>query len=218
MDEQERTTAPFPAPQSGVAEHPLHTGGCNRVFWVMHRGPWLWSLCPFVWVWVRHARRVFPRPRGCVKRRRLPAWWMSLFVAQVRRHPWWDRPTVHHSPPTNPTASAASPCAATLCTSIHSPSSVPSRSMTNGPTQEMRSPIFGHFSCAATISSSPLHLIASFSLFPAAFHFFLFLRHPRPSIWNGTLVVNESPMFYFFLVSFILFPSHRDKLGTSLLN
>lgn len=34
----------------------------------------------------------------CVRPCRLAAWWIPLFVAQVRRHPWWDRPTVHHSP------------------------------------------------------------------------------------------------------------------------
>lgn len=49
-------------------------------------------------VWVQYVSLVFPYLCSCRNRRCLSAWWMPLFEAQVRRHSWWDRPTVHHSP------------------------------------------------------------------------------------------------------------------------
>lgn len=51
-----------------------------------------WSVSPAC------GRSVVMSVQLCVKHCCLPRWWMHLFVAQVRRHPWWDRPTVHHSP------------------------------------------------------------------------------------------------------------------------
>lgn len=53
--------------------------------------------CALLRVWAQ-VSGVFLRLCSFVKHCRLPVWWMLLFVAQVRRHPWWDRPTVHHSP------------------------------------------------------------------------------------------------------------------------
>lgn len=44
---------------------------------------------------------------------RPPTWWMRLSVAQVRRHPWWDGLTVHHS--------VASSALLPFCTSFRSP-------------------------------------------------------------------------------------------------
>lgn len=46
----------------------------------------------------RHACATFLHLCICVMHRGLPVWWITLFATQVRRHPWWDRPTVHHSP------------------------------------------------------------------------------------------------------------------------
>lgn len=100
----------------------------------------------------------------CVKHCCLPRWWMHLFVAQVRRHPWWDRPTVHHSPA--PTFSSPP---LLRCYSPPPPFILPfpfQLYMTNGL----------HMKCAlrylaiffpppATSLSSPYQLIASFSCF-----------------------------------------------------
>lgn len=37
------------------------------------------------------------RDQLCFSIAQSTAWWMRLSVAQVRRHPWWDGPTVHYS-------------------------------------------------------------------------------------------------------------------------
>lgn len=55
--------------------------------------------------WSQHVAVCFDVCAVVLRRRHLPAWWMPLFVAQVRRHLWWDRPTDHHSPPLHPYSS-----------------------------------------------------------------------------------------------------------------
>lgn len=110
---------------------------------------------------------------------RLPEWWMPLYVAQVRWHPWWDGPTLHHSPasPADPSPRPFAP-----------PSILPfpfRLHMTNG----------RHEKCA-------LRYLAIFPPSPAFLHPFTWLPlfcHPWPSISPGMLVVNESPMFFLLL-------------------
>lgn len=152
----------------------------------MHRSPWLCSRCP-LWVWAQHVSSVFLCLCICVKHCRLPAWWMPLFVAQVRRHPWWDGPTVHHFPSLylSPTSPPLLPCAPQSILPLPIPAV-----HDEWPPQETRSPISSHFSSATSISS-PFHRIASF--FPFSTSFFC---HPQPYISRGRLVVNESPLFF----------------------
>lgn len=133
----------------------------------MRRHLQLWSPRPLrVWAWC--VCGVFQHLCICVKHLCLPVWWMPLFVAQVRRHPWWDRPTVHHS-----CLSSVAP----LHTSIYSLPPIPV-AHDEWPVQEMCSLISGNSSSATSFLILYLHLL---------FH---------PYISHGGLVVNESPMFF----------------------
>lgn len=51
------------------------------------------------------------RDQLCFSIAQSAAWWMRLSVAQVRRHPWWDGPTVHYST----ASSVLLPFRASLC-------------------------------------------------------------------------------------------------------
>lgn len=73
--------------------------------------PRLWSLSPlFLQVRVQHGTTVFSIAQSAGVP---PTWWMRLSVAQVRRHPWWEGLTVHHS--------VASSALLPFCTSVRSP-------------------------------------------------------------------------------------------------
>lgn len=144
--------------------------------------PWLWPLYP-LWVRAPHVSSVFLCLCVCVKHRRLPAWWMPLFVAQVRRHPWWDRPTVHHS-----LASTSLPPLLRRSPAHLHPFS-PSHC---GCTWQMAytrkgSPISSQFSSTTGISS-PFHLIVSF-----ATSIFAPLSHP--SLTEGWWLMNVHCFF-----------------------
>lgn len=51
------------------------------------------------------------RDQLCFSIAQSAAWWMRLSVVQVRRHPWWDGPTVHYST----ASSVLLPFRASLC-------------------------------------------------------------------------------------------------------
>lgn len=110
----------------------------------------------FSCVWVQDVCRVFELSRICVKHSRLPGWWMLLFVAQVRRHPWWDRPAVHHS-----CLSFVAP----LHTSIYSLPPFPAVH-DEWPIQQMCEAFYGHFFFLCHKLPVPLFPPSSFIYLP----------------------------------------------------